>query len=1652
MRRIPNKRCNKMLAVVLALVVAFSYSIPMSVFASAVSNTANVVKQGSELFYDKSGQKVNSFDSAAVAVSKTIAKLSGDNEFQITLQVKTKGEVQTETKEKDAAVVLVMDVSNSMITNKDGSITRLQSAKNAANDFLTNYVKDAGDAKRMVSVVEFGTSGKTVSSWINANGGNGTVSNAAKNAINDVSNKYSVNYTRAENYIKWNWEGDWWYCDYNKCALAYDWHHKSDKRYENHTHSVTRSYKDDGGTNIEAGMMLARNLLNAGQQTGGSLGEIENKSVIMLTDGVPTSSVVDSNEGATDFLLGEGGTKVDQEDYENVPSVCSTIKSYNSSVYTISYNVSDEKVNGKTVPNWLTKDVQVTGNYQANNAAALFEAFSKINEKIETTIETSRLKIEDPMGAFILFDGSNALDENATFSGNKLTLNLVKENATIEGSVKEYTYSYKVKLDTSAQGFADQQEYPTNGATTLTFQYGSDPDAKTVDFTIPSVSGKAPEVAYTIEYYKWDKETKDYPAEPTKVDDGGIARLWSQVNAPEGYAQKYVNDNYHFVEGDSVLQLIASQSGNVLKLKYMPDLADVTVEHYYKTDIIRADGSKIEGTDYVLKSTVKKENLYVGDQFEAQLISELDGVKYQLNQKSDSQTISSIPKAGKVIKLYYDGQQDLRAKTSVVVNRIYKTGNYAINTDTGRYEEVFTVSEPQEYEKNTEVKAHSTFATSTVNGVTAGYSFEKTDNGTYDADKNQVELKLGEDTNVINITFIKHADKSTLKETKVIVSHNYYLTEKKIVDGKLLTVVPETPVTEKTEYTEYYVGEHFTPEEILSYDGTVYHADSENAGKLKAYELPSGTLEINLSYHCTVAPEATSVTVNHIYRTYDKVYNETVDEETGEVTSKVETVVREDGSVSQDINQIKVGDADEKLYVGFVYTADKDGEYEGKAYTFNEKESTKDGKITLNQSSNEINLYYDITEDTREAADIEVHHTYITKLTTVEDGKIVTKDIIAYPGIIDEKTDKYAGKAGDVFDVTLQEEWDGETYTLKSENLETITLRKGTNETITIVYEREHSDLKATTLKVIHKYVEKAMSVVKGVAGYYDEGTATVAEVEAFTVDGGKATPEKMYVGEKYTVDMVPIYNGVTYTADAANPGADITLAEAEDGNSVEYKYIHTTELPKTSVVVNHHYSHKTINKVGESTVTTEENQVTMPQPYVGEDVKVVANEAGYTFQNVQVSGTDTHNQDAEHDVALTVSNAAVTVDYYYTKVTDNSVASSWKINHYYRTVDWNDNADKEYVLDEVISSSGNSYATKTITGVPNLKPDDSKIPTVELDKAQATSDFSDGYTITLQEGNENTINFYYTQRIDSRVGTVVKVVHNYYKHDVSELVPDTIINPESAESAVVLPGVLAGTYEEVFTGKTEQAWVGNKFIADKKNVFGEGENALTYQFKDANPENCTIDYLKLADAENPNLIVINYVYNYDASENVEMKVNHVYKTHDSYNDKTTDEVETAIAKFGNEQFGSWNKSDKIFTAKEIAKSGFTRQTSDENMSVSYNAGENEMTIVYTKTVSSKPSGGGGGGNGGKNNPSNPTPSTNIPDEPVPLADNPVIIEEEAVPLAEAPGNNEQIIFDEKVPLAVLPKTGGFGMAGYFGVGAVILALGAMIRRKEEKQ
>lgn len=119
--------------------------IPLSAGATTPNGTGN---QTSASQIVENGGTVTAHD-GLVSASKTIQGTDTENVFDITLNVTTTEDIKQLDISPDAAVVLVMDVSNSMKEDVNGNSTRWDSerritkAKAAAQDFLESYVKDA---------------------------------------------------------------------------------------------------------------------------------------------------------------------------------------------------------------------------------------------------------------------------------------------------------------------------------------------------------------------------------------------------------------------------------------------------------------------------------------------------------------------------------------------------------------------------------------------------------------------------------------------------------------------------------------------------------------------------------------------------------------------------------------------------------------------------------------------------------------------------------------------------------------------------------------------------------------------------------------------------------------------------------------------------------------------------------------------------------------------------------------------------------------------------------------------------------------------------------------------------------------------------------------------------------------------------------------------------------------------------------------------------------------------------------------------------------------------------------------------------------------------------------------------------------------------
>lgn len=133
-----------------------------AVSSSASALSAMPAAQYNSLF--PSEQQIDDFgggnasDDGAVYVSKTIEGTAQENVFDITLQIITKDEVNEVYKDPDMAVVIVMDISNTMTSVFSGetTVTRYDAAMTAASQFMSSFA-EANNGISKVGYVAFNT-------------------------------------------------------------------------------------------------------------------------------------------------------------------------------------------------------------------------------------------------------------------------------------------------------------------------------------------------------------------------------------------------------------------------------------------------------------------------------------------------------------------------------------------------------------------------------------------------------------------------------------------------------------------------------------------------------------------------------------------------------------------------------------------------------------------------------------------------------------------------------------------------------------------------------------------------------------------------------------------------------------------------------------------------------------------------------------------------------------------------------------------------------------------------------------------------------------------------------------------------------------------------------------------------------------------------------------------------------------------------------------------------------------------------------------------------------------------------------------------------------------------------------------------------------
>ena len=376
----------------------------------------------SEVYNNNSGEP-------NVTISKEIKATGTENQFDVTLTVETDEAIETSTAQPDAAIVLVIDVSNSMgycaecgqgthhddHCTYDGWVsetqTRLYAAQEAAKEFLKSYAGFEGEeyknpgAARYVSIVTFAGSASI------------------------------VNFDQRWNSTTW-----------------FDLHGENEEATRSNLETVEGKIDNldlASSTNIDAGLKAAETQLNSDAIDG-----IDNTFVLLLTDGEPNAHTRE-NLGSQYQLPSEyPGPRGD--DYTRPARRAMYMRTgLGAEFYSVFFGRND------TMATWMRSFSDEFR--EAEDSDELHLAFQDIIFRLMLTVDA--WKVTDPMGTYIDYEGvdqeGSHADKAISFANNTLTWDL---RADLRGSATEIKDSHGDKIS-----YDDYEDYELGMDCTITY-------------------------------------------------------------------------------------------------------------------------------------------------------------------------------------------------------------------------------------------------------------------------------------------------------------------------------------------------------------------------------------------------------------------------------------------------------------------------------------------------------------------------------------------------------------------------------------------------------------------------------------------------------------------------------------------------------------------------------------------------------------------------------------------------------------------------------------------------------------------------------------------------------------------------------------------------------------------------------------------------------------------------------------------------------------------------------------------------------------------------------------------------------------------------------------------------------------------------------
>ena len=471
------KKIKKIFGLLIAFLMCFS---PFLNIIAVSDNRNQIVKEGGS----------NSNEEDGVSVSKNIYPSELENYFDIILTVQTKNRAV----DPDLAVVIVMDISNTMNKTLGGGKTRLDAAKEASNNFIDSFAARSQNSSidRKLGFVAFNSDSYQIFGLQDCNESN---KETLKTKITNGINKNIVNEVAPHN-----------------------------KRF----------------TNIEAGLKRAKAMLDKSSAS--------KKYILFLSDGFPTTYIehdyvgYDTYDGNRfkDRVLNKPcsyGTSYSDEAAIRARKMATTIKDSGIGIYSVGVDIGGQTIqmyidqtanashavvdrssttyeigdasSADAYRNWLRNKIG-SGYYDdADDPNAMKDAFDSIFKQIMILSEATWVT-EDPMNSSdqpkniefigmygeneVLSDSvtkTNSYPNTASFdtTNEKIKWDLKNSTPEINGNTYTYKLKYRVRIENELSDFIEGKSYKTNGVTTLNYVVKTNNSSKngTIDFPRPEV-------------------------------------------------------------------------------------------------------------------------------------------------------------------------------------------------------------------------------------------------------------------------------------------------------------------------------------------------------------------------------------------------------------------------------------------------------------------------------------------------------------------------------------------------------------------------------------------------------------------------------------------------------------------------------------------------------------------------------------------------------------------------------------------------------------------------------------------------------------------------------------------------------------------------------------------------------------------------------------------------------------------------------------------------------------------------------------------------------------------------------------------------------------------------------------------------------------